>query len=195
MFSRFVVAALTDALSRVETRVEELGWDNPPFLIGMFRSPGTDPLTIEADLFPIQPEVWDLPGGHPAAVFDLISDYFDTQDTRPHLARWLRPDERCFLSFAFVVEGWQTIAYEGYARGDLNEVPTMADAEVRLLTAIDTDLRLYQIVRVRDSDKPTVTVLEVPPPPLWESTVGYALLRLVRLARNQQVGTVNGARH
>ena len=58
----------------------------------------------------------------------------------------------------------------------------MADAEVRLLTACDTDGRFYQVMRVRGQRTAAVTVVDQPPRQLCATTVTDALYRLVAIA-------------
>jgi hypothetical protein len=70
----------------------------------------------------------------------------------------------------------------------------MADNEVRLVTALDVDRRLYQITRVRGHDKPDVTVLHPAPTGYAETTIGEAMSNLVNLVRQLTGGRRNGAK-
>jgi hypothetical protein len=194
------VAMLTDTLVRLEAVAERSGWNKPPVLSGLFTHHSPLMTAVEVEPFPVHPKTWHLPDPDQpgetlptAVILGTIADYL-TRRARPGFARWLRPHRRQFLGVAFTCEAYSTSHYAGYRPGDLNQVPAMADNEVRLVTALDVDGRLYQITRVRGHDKPDVTVLHPAPTGYAETTIGEAMSNLVNLVRQLTGGRRNGAK-
>ncbi len=194
MLAPSTVEALTAALAHTEATADRAGWNGLPELIGLFDRPvtGTE-RDIEIDPFPLETSTWRIPDPHrpghdlPAPlVLQAVADTLAPPNAPTRLPEWL-PDwlherGRILIGFGFCCEGWATSGYPGYRPGDLNAVPAMADAEVRILTACDTDGRYYQVMRVRGKDTATVTVDDEPPPQMRNSTVADALYRLVAIA-------------
>jgi hypothetical protein len=194
------VAMLTDTLARLEAVAECSGWNKSPVLSGLFTHQSPLMTAVEVEPFPVHPKTWHLPDPDrsgetlpTAMILGSIADYL-TRRARPGFARWLRPHGRQFLGVAFTCEAYSTTHYAGYRPGDLNQVPAMADNEVRLVTALDVDGRLYQITRVRGHGKPDVTVLHPAPPECAETTIGEAMTNLVNLAQQLTGGRRNGAK-
>ena len=190
MLAASTVEALTAALAHTEAAAERAGWDRPPELIGLFDRPVTSTeRDIEIDPFPLETSTWRIPDPHQPghdlpvpAVLQAIADTLTPPTTPAWLPDWLHERGRTLIGFGFCCEGWATAGYPGYRPGDLNAVPAMADAEVRLLTACDTDGRFYQVMRVRGEHTTTVTVIDQPPPQVRATTVTDALYRLVAIA-------------
>ena len=190
MLAASTVEALTAALAHTEAAAERAGWDRPPELIGLFDRPVTSTeRDIEIDPFPMETSAWLIPDPHRPghdlpvpAILQAIADTLTPPTTPAWLPDWLHERGRTPIGFGFCCEGWATAGYPGYRPGDLNAVPAMADAEVRLLTACDTDGRFYQVMRVRGQHTTTVTVVDQPPRQLRATTVTDALYRLVAIA-------------
>jgi hypothetical protein len=200
MLKHSTVTMLTDVLIRTETLADQLGWNNPPVLLGLFAHNTPAATAIEVKPYPIDPKVWQLPDpDHPGQslptplVLGSIAGTLATGSARQQYASWLRRGGRRFLGAAFICEAYHTALYSGYRPGDLNAVPAMAEAEIRLLTALDVDERLYQISRARGHARPNATVLHPAPPQHAETTIGEAMYALVNLARDLQPEHHNGA--
>jgi len=200
MLNDSTATMLTDALIRTEAVADQLGWNNPPVLLGLFAHHTPTLTAIEVKPYPIDPKVWHLPDPDHAGqsmptplVLGSIAGTLATGQARPRYASWLRRGGHQFLGVAFICEAYHAALYSGYRPGDLNAVPAMAEAEIRLLTALDVDQRLYQISRARGQRQPHVTVLHPAPPQHAETTIGEAMHALVNLARDLQPEHRNGA--
>lgn len=200
MLNDATVTMLTDALIRTEAVADQRGWNNPPALLGLFAHHSPRLTAIEVTPYPIDPKVWRLPDPDqpgetlpPPVVLGSIAGTLATASARPRYASWLRRNGRRFLGAAFVCEAYHAAPYPGYEPGDLNAVPAMADAEIRLLTALDLDHRLYQITRTRGHDQPGTTVLHPAPPQHADTTIGEAMYALVNLGCDLQPEHRNGA--
>lgn len=194
------ITMLTDALIRTEAVADQLGWNNPPVLLGLFAHHLPQLVAIEIKPYPIDPKVWQLPDpDHPGetlsppVVLGSIAGTLATDSARPRYASWLRRGGRQFLGVAFICEAYHAAFYPDYCPGDLNAVPAMADAEIRMVTALDVDDRLYQITRARGHHHPNATVMHPAPPQHADTTIGEAMYALVNLARELQHERRNGA--
>jgi hypothetical protein len=201
MLSTATVTMLTDVLIRTEALADQLGWNNPPVLLGLFAYYTPTLTAMEVKPFPIDPKVWQLPDPDrwgqtlpTPVVLGSIAGTLSTGSARQQYASWLRRGGRRFLGAGLICEAYHAAYYPGYQPGDLNAVPAMAEAEIRLLTALDVDDRLYQISRARGRDRPNVTVLGPAPPQHAETTIGEAMYALINLARDLQPEHRNGAR-
>ena len=82
-------------------------------------------------------------------VLQSIADILADGPRPADIGRWLHRPGLTFVGLGFCCEAWVTLGYQGDRYGDLNTVPAMADAEVRILVAVDIDERLYQVRRPR----------------------------------------------
>ncbi|MGH3680097.1 MAG: hypothetical protein ACRDT2_07580 [Natronosporangium sp.] len=184
--------AVAEALARVEAADHTQGWDIEPILIGLFTRPGERPngLLIEVDPGLFGPAIWHQSDpanpGHSlpmATVLDLMVRTVSAADQRTGFHDWLNPRSRTFLGFALLFVGWKTTPYHGYRHGDLNNVPAMAEVEVRVVAGLDLAGRYYQIHRGRGETVTAAAVIDPAPADLAHTNVGAALTRLVNLAR------------
>jgi hypothetical protein len=184
------VETLTAALIHTEAAADQAGWDATPALIGLFdRTVTSRDHNIEIDPFPLDAATWQIPDPQRPGqnlpvpvVLQAITDTLASPAAPAWLRDWLRERGRTLIGFGFLCEGWVTSGYPGYRPGDLNAVPAMADAEVRILTACDTDGHFYQVTRERGANTPTVIVLTQPTPSIRATTVTNALYRLTAFA-------------
>ncbi|MEV0734084.1 hypothetical protein [Polymorphospora sp. NPDC050346] len=180
---------LPDLLVTIENTAEAFGWDAPPMLLGLFHDRTCDdagPRLVVAEPVPYRPDIWHMPDPdqpgralHPTVVLNRIADDIADTETRSRTTAWLEPRRRTFAGMAFAFEGWQFRPYADYRHGDINQVPAMADAEVRIVVAIDVDGGYYQVVRFRGDSRNSVTVHDEPPPDLLEADIPQAVTRLV----------------
>ncbi|GIG63394.1 hypothetical protein Lfu02_77660 [Longispora fulva] len=183
-----LVTHITTTLTDIEAFADaRLGWDAPPRAYGIFTQPdgGGRALLVAAPL-PIRESQWHLPDPQRPGVnlsAALVLGGITFQLTEPGapawFGRWLTKNGRQLVATAFLFEGYTTSGYAGYTPGDLNEFPAMADAEVRIIAAIDIDGRVWQLVRRRGDSTPELTVMEQPPPEVNATNVIYALARLL----------------
>ncbi len=186
MIEPSTVQALAGALVHTESVAEQGGWDADPVLLGLFDGPvtGAD-RTIEIVPFPLDPAPWRIADPHRPGhnlpvpvVLQALAHTLTSAQAPDWLPDWLGELGRTLIGFAFCCEGWATAGFAGYQPGDLNAVPAMADAEVRVVTAVDVDGRYYQVLRVRGEDDATLTTAEVPTPSMRDTIVVDALYRL-----------------
>ncbi|MFG1952461.1 hypothetical protein [Micromonospora sp. NPDC048830] len=181
----------TSTLAVVEAQHERRGWDLPPQLIGLFDRPmSAHPhrVYVDGDLF--DPSVWhdpDLAGGDqeapPAVILHRLAEHADSLPMRSWLRAWLRQDGRRCVGFAVVFEAWAGPVGPGYRHGDLAQAPASDRVEVRVVAAVDIDLRMYQVMRARGAQAPAVNTWPVPPPRVRDTRIATGLTRLVRLTR------------
>jgi len=189
------VDALTAAFVAVEAVADPDGWNQPPVLYAAFDNPlapGMHAVDLDAALS--APWVWQIPDPRqpgryvpPALTLDAIAEIIAEDgadpDRRPELAGWLHAAGRSCVAFAFLSHALISQLYPGYQPGDLIAVPAMAEAEARILIAVDTDRRVYQIVRRRGQPTPEVTITTEPTEFVIHSLVVAALTRLTLTAR------------
>lgn len=185
MLPDITVKAIGTELRRMEEAVElSIGWDAGQAVLILFDDPaGT---TAHTDLLPFEPR-WTVPlpdGSGNVPVPIVLRAFADILNPAAldWLPGWLRQNGRTLLGVAFLCEGWVTSGFTGYRYGDLNAVPAMADAEARILTAVDTDGRLYQLIRHR-GQQPTLTVDTEPTPAQRDATITDAVYRLTSVLR------------
>ncbi|MFC0532135.1 hypothetical protein [Phytohabitans kaempferiae] len=185
MLIEHTVNAIATELKRVEETIERrIGWNGDPAVFGMFGDP-TD-TTAHAEVLPFEPN-WTVPlpgrsGNVPVPI--VLRALADQLNTNPPawLSGWVRRNAGPLLGAAFLCEGWVTSGFAGYRYGDLNAVPAMADAEARILIAVDTDGRLYQLIR-RRGEQPTLAVEIEPTRRQRDATVVDAVYRLTHAFR------------
>ena len=188
------VTKLADALTRVEAVAHQAGWNRPPVLSCVFAHYSPQAIAIEVEPLPVEPKAWYLPDPRtpgealpPAVILASLAGFFATTG-QARFAAWLGRDRRRFLGIAFTCEAHRTIL-PGQASGGLDAPPD----EVRLVTALDVDERLYQVTRARGSGQPSVVVLEPAPPTHRETAIGEAMFNLLDTARDLQHHRRNGA--
>lgn len=146
-------AAVAEALTAVDRDADAAGWGMLPVLYALV-DPSRDHATVGAVRVPIDDSIWRE--HQPAidsgflpiwAVLSVVVDHFVLDES------WQPPllDSQTLAGFAFGRESWDTSA--------LDDHPGAAPVRVRELTGYDRHGRIYRIVRVRDRDEPTVTVL------------------------------------
>lgn len=190
MLTDDTVHAVRSALAGAEATVDGDGWDQQPLLIGLFTDqPEGQPLRVHLAEFPL-PDRWNVPipgtcGATVPTVFVLqsIADILADGPRPAEIGRWLHRPGLTFVGMGFCCEAWMTHGYQGYRYGDLNTVPAMAEAEVRILVAVDIDERLYQVRRTRGDTTVEVTVDSDPAPGAWQANIPDAVRRLVAALR------------
>ena len=190
MLTDNTVHAISTALAGAEATVDADGWDRPPLLLGVFTDqPGGQPPRVHLAEFPL-PGRWNVPipgtAGATVPIVFVLRSVADTlaDGARPaEIGQWLHRPGLTFVAMGFCCEAWATRSYPDYRYGDLNAVPAMADAEVRVLVAVDIDQRLYQVRRTRGEGIVDITVDNDPPSEAWEANIPDALRRLVTVMR------------
>jgi hypothetical protein len=184
------VEAIGWALQRYEATADDRGWDVDPELIAVFESAlPQNGRPIEIETFPLGSDTWHMPDptrpGHKLPSTFVLQAIASTlaAEAPAWLSEWLHFDNRVFASFGFLFEGWQTSPYPGYKLGDLRATPAMAEHEVRIIAAYDTDGRYYQVRRIRGDDGSTAYRLNDPPESTRETNIVAALAHLVDIAR------------
>jgi hypothetical protein len=186
---------LAAALAAAETIADADGWDLPPRLYGLFtRSAGTAAQVLDLDATLTASQIWQLadprqPGTYlsPAVTLEFISEAIETALANPlqrlAVSGWLHAAGRRCLGFAFRCYVRAAGPGPDYLPGEMAVVANGANADARLLTAVDVDHRLYQIVRRRDQLFPDTTVVLGPSEQLADTIVVSALSRLVSVTR------------
>ena len=190
MLTDDTVHAIWTALAGAEATVDRDGWDRPPLLLGLFTDqPGGQPPRVHLAEFPL-PDRWNVPipgtsGATVPNVFVLqsLADILAESPRSAEIGHWLHRPGLTFTGMGFCCEAWMTRGYQHYRYGDLNAVPAMADAEVRVLVAVDIDQRIYQVRRTRGDTTVEVTVDNEPAPEAWQANIPDALRRLVAALR------------
>jgi hypothetical protein len=149
---------------------------------------------VELDPTLASQRIWQLPDPHhpgrnlpPGLVLTALADHLTDPDPglRSALTGWLSAGGRRCVGFAFLAEAWISPLYAGYLHGDLNDVPGMAEAELRVFAAVDTDRRLYQITRRLGAPTAEMSILDDPAPVIRDTVVVAALTRLVEATRGR----------
>ncbi len=185
MLPDITVKAIATELRRMEEAVERsIGWDAGQAVLILFDDPADT--RAHTDILPFEPR-WTVPlpdGSGNVPVPIVLHAFADVLNPTAldWLPGWLRQDGRTLLGVAFLCEGWVTSGFPGYRYGDLNAVPAMAEAEARFWTAVDTDGRLYQLVR-RRGQRPTLSVDAEPTPAQRDAALTDAVYRLTSALR------------
>ncbi|MCW6004301.1 hypothetical protein K1W54_06860 [Micromonospora sp. CPCC 205371] len=185
-------AAITTILLNTEATADRCGWDQQPVLFGLFehvRADGT--ATVEVDPSITEPDLWTTPDprrhGLPLPV-PVILHRFATDLTTPAARRWLdswlHVNGRTCVGIGLAFEAWAGPIRPGYRYGDLAKPPTGQRREVRIVAAVDTDLRLHRIIRVRGADTPLLDRWAHLPARSRHRSIVTGLHRLARIARS-----------
>jgi hypothetical protein len=186
------VDAMTGAFLAAEAHTNQHPADSP-VLFGVFDhtlTAGWHAVDLDPTLLP--PRIWQMPDPHhpdralpPGMVLATFAGYLTDPDPdlRAALAGWLSASGRRCVAFAFLAEAYTARPFLGYRHGDLNAVPAMAEAEIRVLAAVDTDRRYYQITRRLGAPTAVMSILDHPPAPVRDTMVVAALTRLVEATR------------
>ncbi|MFG3701579.1 hypothetical protein ACGF5C_27260 [Micromonospora sp. NPDC047620] len=187
MLSAATAHALSEALIDTERAAEQVGWDAPPQLLGMFTRLDT---TIEIAPVPLHPETWRArdplkPDAYipVTAILDVLTAYFTAPLTPAWLSEWLHEDGRTPVGFAFLCEGRETLNSPGQRRSGLQAVANAGDNAIRSLSALDVDGRYYHVLRRRGSATASANTDHDPTPLIRQTTLGACLYRLRHLAR------------
>jgi hypothetical protein len=181
--------AFENMLAAAERIREHHGWDLAPDLLALFHLPmSAYPDLVHWD-FPVDRGVWhhptigdpDLP---PAVALHRLADALGSAPMRAWLRDWLHEDGRRCIGFAMVFEAWLGAVRPGYRYGDLAQASASARVETRVVAAVDIDLRIYRVLRVRGTHAPTVTAWATPPPQVRDTRIATGLTRLVNLAHS-----------
>jgi hypothetical protein len=185
MAPTFTTAAVTAKLTAVEQQAHAAGWDTMPVLYAVFdQSPLGIHHTVEAAAVPIDEAVWRLHAQSVAGMrlphwvgLQAITDLLASRRAPQWLPGWLhRQPHRDLIGFAFLQEGLDTTA--------LNDDPQAEPTQVRALTGCDLKGCVYEIVRVRGTAEPAVTVLTAPSPQQRAKVITACLQRLVAAHRS-----------
>ncbi|MGC5054951.1 hypothetical protein ACLQ2S_26300 [Micromonospora sp. DT48] len=182
MLSPQITVALPEVVTRIEEKAEDLGWDVPPVLFALFHRQlvkGSPLHLIEVEASPFALDLKPGSDSSLAGVLNLLVGFISIPENAPGLTEWLDATHRTFVGYALVCEGFQYTPYADYAYGDINMVPAMADAEVRIVVAIDTDGRCYETRRVRGEGPQPITVHDGLTPQLLAGAIPDVLSRLV----------------
>jgi len=184
--------AITTILVDTEATAHRYGWDQQPVLFGLFdHSTAQGNAAIEVDPTIIGPDLWAEPDPHrpgmnvppPVLLHRLARDLTSPAASR-WLDHWLHERGRTCVGIGLVFEAWAAPHRPGYRYGDLANAPVGQKREIRVVAAVDTDLGLHRITRVRDVDTPRVDRWAQLPAGSRHRRVVTGLDRLVRLARN-----------
>jgi hypothetical protein len=173
--------AISAELRRAEALIDEqIGWNDALCTVfGLFGDPAA--MAARAVMLPVEPN-WalrlpDIPETLPAP-FVLHAFAGALTDAKPSwIAEWRRVNGANLLGAAFLCEAWVSSAYADYQYGDLRQAPAMAEREARLLVAVDTHGRLYELRRIR-GQQPTLTVTDTPTPAQREANIPAAVYQL-----------------
>jgi hypothetical protein len=183
-------AAITAALVSVESNAHRQGWNWPPVLFGLFdHVPSGDLRALEVDVTLAEPTMWNVPD--PASrgenlpvglVLHRFARDLTAIPAQQWLRQWLHRDGRTCVGVGLLFEAWAGPVHAGrYRHGDLAR--SAQRREVRIATAIDTDLGLHRVIRARGAQQPAdQTWAEIP---AWASPrrIVTGLRRLVELTR------------
>lgn len=182
--------AITTVLVSAEAAADRYGWDQPPLLFGLFVNATAVGGAIEVDPSITEPDLWTTPDPRRRGValpVAVILHRFATDLTSPDARRWLdgwlHTDGRTCVGMGLVFETWVGPRRPGYRYGDLAKAPAALRSEARIVAAVDTDLALHRVIRVRGADTPHVDRWPHPPALLRHRRVTAGLHRLVHLAR------------
>jgi hypothetical protein len=184
--------AITAILVNTEATVHGYGWNQQPVLFGLFdhlRADGT--AAVEVDISITGPDLWTTPDPlrHaerlpvPVALHRFASD-LSSPAARRWLDDWLRTNGRTCVGVGLVFEAWTGRRRPGYRYGDLAKAPADQRREVRVVAAVDTDLRLHRVIRIHGAQAPHVDRGTILPARNRHRSVITGLHRLVRLARS-----------
>jgi len=188
------VDAMAAAFLAAEADADQHPADSPVLFTVFDHTVTTGWHAVELDPTLASQRVWQVPDPHhpgrslpPGIVLTALADHLTDLDPglRSVLSRWLSDGGRRCLGFAFLAEAFSSQPYAGYRHGDLNDVPGMAEAELRVFAAVDTDRRLYQITRRLGAPTADLSILDDPAPVIRDTVVVAALTRLVEATRGR----------
>ncbi|MFY1673968.1 hypothetical protein ACN27G_29115 [Plantactinospora sp. WMMB334] len=189
-------AAIPAVLTQLESAADQYGWDQPPVVFGLFDRPdiandaGPGLGALELDTTLAAPDLWTEPDparpdeSLPAPVIlQRFARQLATPPARVWLRDWLTRDRRALVGFGLVFEAWAGPVAPGYRRGDLANAPAALRREVRIAAAVDTDLGLHRVARVRHGQPSTAR--SWPELPRWSQRRGIVvgLRALTELAK------------
>ncbi|GAB3861807.1 hypothetical protein ACFPIJ_56510 [Dactylosporangium cerinum] len=191
--------AVTSLLIRLETDVDQDGWDQPPALFGIFHHPHPHPASadyaVELDGSLVGPGTWHrpdpaVPAGsdanlHPVDILLSLPDELDGPAMRSWLDGWLHRDGRQLLGFGFCFEAWQGRIRPGYRHGDLAQAPAWQRTEVRAVAALDRHGHTWQLIRPRGANRASLTTSDNPGQRIAASRILAGLHRLNHLGRRR----------
>jgi hypothetical protein len=185
-------AAITTILVNTEATAERCGWDQQPVLFGLFdhvRADGT--AAVEVDTGITEPDLWTTPDPRrhgDSLPVPVILHRFVTDLTSPAARRWLdgwlHASGRTCVGVGLAFEAWMGPIRPGYQYGDLAKAPAGQRREIRVVAAVDTDLRLHRVIRVRGADTARVDRWAHLPAHSRHRSIVTGLHRLARLARS-----------
>lgn len=184
--------AITNVLAQTEATAERFGWDFAPVLFGLFdRTAADGSAAIEVDTDFVGPDLLHVPNPRPegsvrlAVALHRFAANLSSAAARGWLRQWLHTGGRTCVGVGLLFEGWAGWIRHGYQHGDLAKAPATQRGEVRVVAAVDTDLGLHRIVRVRGHD--TASVDRWAHLPAWsrDRAIILGLSQLVRATRNQ----------
>ncbi|WBB52403.1 hypothetical protein [Verrucosispora sp. WMMD573] len=182
MLSPQITLALPQVITGIEEKAEHLGWDAPPVLLALFHRhlvTGSPLHLIEVEPSPFALDLQPGSNSGLTGVLNLLAGFICIPENAPELNDWLDATHRTFVGYALVFEGFQYTPYADYTYGDINTVPAMADAEVRLVVAIDTNGRRYETRRIRGEGPQPITVHDALTPNRLAGAIPDVLSRLV----------------
>ncbi|ROO62995.1 hypothetical protein EDC02_5004 [Micromonospora sp. Llam0] len=183
--------AITTILAHTEATTHRYGWDQPPVLFGLFDHQADGAAMIEVDPSITEPGLWTTPDPRrpgmplpvPVILHRLATD-LTSHTGRRWLDGWLHTNGRTCVGVGLVFEAWAGPIRPGYRYGDLAKAPAGQRREIRVVAAVDTDLGLHRVIRVRGTDTPRVDHWTHPPAGSRHRRIVTGLHRLVHLVRN-----------
>jgi hypothetical protein len=184
-------AAITAALINTESTANQYGWNRAPVLFGLFDLPCHDEHgTLQVDPTLVEPGVWDVadpanPGEDlpiPHVLHHFARDLASAA-MRDWLQEWLHRGARTCIGAGLVFEAWTGPARPGYRRGDLAKSPS--HGEIRVVVAVDTDLGVHQVTRVRGAQISTERPWRQPSARSHDGTIVTGLRAVTELARTR----------
>ncbi|MDG4795023.1 hypothetical protein [Micromonospora sp. WMMD1082] len=184
--------AITTVLRDIEAATHRYGWDQQPVLFGLFDHVTADgTAAVEADPSIAEPDVWSTPDPHrhgmtlpvPVVLHRLATD-LTSPAARRWWDAWLHAHGRTCIGIGMAFEAWTAPIRPGYRYGDLAKAPTGLRREVRVVAAVDTDLHLHRVIRVRGASTPRVAPRVPLPARSRHRSIVTGLHRLARIARS-----------
>jgi len=184
-------AAITTVLVSTEATADQYGGDQPPILFGLFDHSTADGGAIEVDPSITEPDLWTTPDPHrpgiplpvPVILHRLATD-LTSPAARRWLDGWLHTEGRTCVGMGLLFEMWVGPRRPGHRYGDLAKAPAALRGEIRIVAAVDTDLAVHRVIRVRGANTPHVDRWAHPPAGIRHGRVTAGLHRLVHLARS-----------
>lgn len=174
-------AVILLTLGRIERDLYAGGWDQPPWLLMMYRSMPADAAPGEVyQLMAVQP-LGVLPQESSEQLTDALAALAHQFRVRPPGTSYVPEVGPDMLAWVLVTEGWSLVGEPGASMAEQLEQLAQAGhiaehpqrRESRSVMAVDRALVRYEVVRYRDGE---IMVLYEEEPNSDQSTIGGALV-------------------